>query len=113
VPDQKHTVVIGGCGTFDATTTEANRYVMSSDYVTAGRTPDGSLVMAYLPTLRTVTVDLTKLRGPVTARWYDPSRGVYTAIEGSPLPNTGTRTLTPPGKSGDGDGDWVLGLEAG
>jgi hypothetical protein len=113
VPDQKHTVVIGGYGTFDATTTEANRYVMSSDYVTAGRTPDGSLVMAYLPTLRTVTVDLAKLRGPVTARWYDPSRGVYTTIEGSPFPNSGTRTLTPPGKNGDGDGDWVLVLEAG
>jgi hypothetical protein len=112
VPDQNHTVVTGGYGTFDAATTDANRYVMKSDYVTAGRTPDGSLVLAYMPTLRPLTVDMTKLRGLITAQWYDPSRGVYVPIEGSPLPNTGTRAFTPPGNNGDGDGDWVLVLEA-
>ena len=41
-----------------------NRYVMASDYVTAGRTPDGTLVMAYLPSLRTVKVDIAQLAGP-------------------------------------------------
>jgi hypothetical protein len=111
VPDQNHTVVTAGCGTFDATTSEANRFLMNSDYVTAARTPDGSLVLAYLPTPRPVTVDMTRLRGRVTARWYDPSHGVYAPIAGSPFPNTGTRSYTPPGKNGDGDGDWVLVLE--
>jgi hypothetical protein len=111
VPDQKHTVVIAGYGTFDATTTQGNVYVMTSDYVTAGRTPDGNLIMAYLPSLRTLAVDMTQLRAPSTARWYDPSRGTYTVVEGSPLANTGKRKFTPPGKNGDGDGDWVLVLE--
>jgi hypothetical protein len=112
VPDQKHSVVIAGYGTFDATTTDGNRFVMTSDYVTAGRTPDGSLVMAYMPSLRPLTVDMTKLRGPATAQWYDPSRGVYTAIEGSPFANKGRRVFRPPGNNRDGDGDWVLVLEA-
>ena len=111
VPYQKHAVVIAGYGTFDAFTTQGNAYGMTSDYVTAGRTPDGNLVMAYLPSLRTVTVDMTQLRTPATARWYDPSRGTYTTVEGSPLANKGKHKFTPPGKNGDGDGDWVLVLE--
>ena len=111
VPDQKHRVVTAGYGTFDSTTTPGNAYGMTSDYVTAGRTPDGSLVMAYLPSLRTVTVDMSRLSAPASAQWYDPSRGTYAAVAGSPLANTGTRKLTPPGKNGDGDGDWVLVLE--
>jgi hypothetical protein len=113
VPDQKHGVVVAGYGTLDATTTDGSRFVMTSDYVAAGRTPDGSLVMAYMPSIRPLTVDMTKLRGPAKAQWYDPSRGVYKAIEGSPLPNKGRRVFTPPGNNGDGDGDWVLVLEAG
>jgi hypothetical protein len=111
VPDQKHAVVTAGYGTFDAATTEGNRYVMTSDYATAARTPDGALVMAYLPSARTAKVDMKQLAAPATARWYDPSRGTYTAIEGSPLPNTGEHAFTPPGNNGDGDGDWVLVLE--
>ena len=51
------------------------------------------------------------LAGPAAARWYDPSRGTFTTVEGSPLPNTGERAFTPPGHNGDGDGDWVLVLE--
>jgi hypothetical protein len=111
VPDQKHAVVTAGYGTFDATTTAGNRFVMTSDYVTAARTPNGALVLAYLPSRRTVTVDMKQLGGPATARWYDSSRGTYTAVAGSPLPNAGARAITPPGNNGDGDGDWVLVLE--
>jgi collagenase-like protein with putative collagen-binding domain len=113
VPDQNHGVVTAGYGTFDAATTKGNRFVMTSDYVAAGRTPDGSLVMAYMPTLRTVTVNMTNPSGSATAQWYDPSRGVYTSIEGSPFTNSGMRTFTPHGNNRDGDGDWVLVLETG
>ena len=111
VPDQNHTAVTAGYGTLDASTTEGNRFVMTSDYVTAGRTLDASLVMAYMPTLRPLTVDMTKLSASAHALWYDPSLGLYTPIEGSPLSNTGKRTFTPSGKNGDGDEDWVLILE--
>jgi hypothetical protein len=113
VPDQDHTVVTAGYGTFDASTTPGNRYVMTSDYVTAARAPDGHLVMAYMPSLRSLTVDMSKLSGPARASWYDPSRGAYTPIKESPLPNSGKRNFAPPGNNGDGDGDWVLVLETG
>jgi hypothetical protein len=112
VPDQSHTLVTAGYGTFDGAATDANRFLMKSDYVTAARTPDGRLALAYLPSLRAVTVDMTKLRGRPRARWYDPSRGVYASIAGAPFPNSGTRVFTPPGKNGDGDEDWVLVLES-
>jgi len=111
VPDQKHEVLTEGYGTFDASTTAGNRYVMSSDYVSTARTPDGKLVMAYLPTRRTVAVNMSRLAGAATARWYDPSRGTYTPIEGSPFANRGKHTFTPPSNNADGDGDWVLILE--
>lgn len=107
VPDQSHSVVTAGYGTFTSTGN-----VDDSDYLAAARTPDGRLVLAYLPTQRTVTVDLTQLRGAVTARWYDPSQGQFSPVSGSPLPNTGSHDFSPPGPNGDGDGDWVLVLES-
>lgn len=110
-PDQKHQVVTAGYGTFDDTATDGNQFIMTSDYVTVGRTPDGTLVLAYLPSRRTISVDMTKLAGAATARWYDPSRGTYTGIDGSPLPNSGRHNFTPPGNNADGDEDWVLVLE--
>ncbi|MGO9110289.1 MAG: DUF4038 domain-containing protein [Thermoguttaceae bacterium] len=111
VPDQTHSTLMAGYGTM---ITDKNYVggVDSNDYATAARTEDGSLVLAYLPTPRTVTIDMTKLRGPTTARWFDPSNGAYTAIAGSPLANTESCSFTPPGKNHDGDGDWVLALEA-
>jgi hypothetical protein len=112
VPDQTHQVVIAGYGTFDALPTEGNHYNMTSDYVTAGRTPDGGLVIAYMPTFRPITVDLRKLRGPPTAQWYDPSCRRYMSIAGSPLANTGKHVFIPPRHNADGEDDWVLILEA-
>jgi hypothetical protein len=76
VPDQDHTVVASGYGTF-----------RTDDDVTAARTPDGRLAMAYVPSARTITVDLGTLGGPVTARCCDPTNGTFTAIDGSPLAN--------------------------
>ena len=106
IPDQSHSVVIAGNGTFADTGS-----LGSNDYLTAARTPDGALVMAYMPTIRTITVDMSKLGSPADASWYDPSNGAVHPI-GSSLPNSGTRTFAPPGNNGDGDGDWVLVLQA-
>jgi Protein of unknown function (DUF4038)/Putative collagen-binding domain of a collagenase len=110
VPDQAHSVVTAGFGTMTVQGAVVN--VDDSDYATTGRTADGSLVMVYLPTSRTITVDMTKLRQSARAQFYDPSNGTFSPVAGSPLPNTGTRTFAPPGPNGDGDGDWVLVLEA-
>ena len=76
------------------------------------RAPDGRLVIVYVLTIRPITVDMSKLSGPTAARWYDPRIGEYIKVGGSPFSNTGSRQFTPPGKNHDGDGDWVLVLEA-
>ena len=107
VPDQGHSIVTAGYGTYDSLGT-----VLENDYLTAASLPDGSLVMAYMPTIRAITVNMSKLVGSTTARWYDPSSGTYTTVAGSPFPNTGTRQFTPVGNNTDGDGDWVLVLES-
>jgi len=107
VPDVTHNVVTQGYGTFSSSGS-----IHANDYVTAARTPNGKLVMAYVPSSRTVRVDMTKLSGPTTARWYDPAAGTFTVIAGSPFPNTTTHDFDTPGSNADGNGDWVLVLEA-
>jgi hypothetical protein len=106
VPDTNHIVVTAGYGTFSDSS-----HVADNDYLTAARTPDGSLVVIYTPIVRQFTVDMSKLSGPATTRWFDPANNTYTHINGSPFTNTGTLNFTPPGNNGDGDGGWVLVLE--
>jgi hypothetical protein len=57
-------------------------------------------------------VQLTSLRGAVTARWYDPSNGTFTTIAGSPFANSGAVAFTTPGSNSVGDPDWVLVLQS-
>jgi len=108
VPDQDRTVVTTGLGTLGDLQTRVSK----SDFCTASRTPDGSFVVAYMPTARTITVNLATLKAPAHARWFDPTNGTYTTIPGGPFVNAGTRQFTPPGNNGDGDSDWVLLLDA-
>jgi chitodextrinase len=107
VPDQTHTVVTAGYGTF-----ADGGALGDNDYLTAARTPDGGLVMAYMPTARTITVDMSRLAAPAYASWYDPSNGTFSPIPGSPFINAGPRNFTPAPSNGDGDDDWVLVLDA-
>ena len=106
VPDQTHAIITAGYGTYSAT-----GKVSENDYATAARTPDGSLVIVYLPTVRSITVDMSKVKGTTTARWYDPTNGTFSTILGSPFTNSGSRCFAPPRKNNAGDGDWVLVLE--
>jgi hypothetical protein len=100
-PDTKHQLITAGYGTWKR-----------ADYVTAARANDGSFAMAYLPSARTITVDLGQLAGPVTTRWFDPTSGQFKPVEGSPLKNVVPQTFDPPAKNAVGDCDWVLFLEA-
>jgi hypothetical protein len=86
--------------------------ITTSTCAAAARTSNGSLVMAYLPTIRTITVDMSKLASMATARWYDPTNGQYADIDDSQFANMGSKEFTPPGHNSSGDGDWVLVLEA-
>jgi hypothetical protein len=108
VPDSRHTLVVSGYGTYspDADLNE-------NDYVTAARTADGRLAMAYLPTGHPIVVNMMRMAGPrVRAQWYDPTTGKYATIPGSPFARTGRRTFTVPGRNHEGDEDWVLVLTA-
>jgi chitodextrinase len=107
IPDQDHSVVTAGYGTYSDSGS-----LGASDYLTAARTPDGAWIMAYMPTRRTITVDMSKLGSIADAFWYDPTDGASSSIAGSPFPNSGSRTFSPPGNNSDGDGDWVLVLRA-
>jgi hypothetical protein len=106
-PDQNHTVVTAGYGTYISTSPFGN-----NNYVTAAATTDGALVMAYVPQIQTITIDMTKLSGPVSAQWFDPSDGTSHPIAGSPFANSDSRPFTHPGANSSGDVDWVLVLEA-
>jgi hypothetical protein len=121
VPDQDHETLTAGYGTFGSDkvhfdpaglSTDMDLRVSKSDYATAARTPDGSYVVVYMPTARTITIDMARLRGPASAEWFDTTTGMYKAVSGQPFPNTGTQQLTPPGKNAAGDSDWVLLLHA-
>ena len=87
-------------------------YLTSNTCATAARTSDGSLVVVFIPTIRAITVDMSKLAGTTTARWYDPTSGEYADAKDSPFANEGSRELMPPGLNKSGEGDWVLVLEA-
>jgi hypothetical protein len=67
--------------------------------------------MVYLPSVRSIAVDMSKLAGPATARWYDPTNESYSAVSGSPIANANRHQFRPPGSNAAGDGDWVLVLE--
>jgi hypothetical protein len=103
VPDAGHRVLVFGYGWF-----ETRGSVNDSDYVTAAATRDGKLAIAYLPTSRPVSIDLSKLSGPVLAQWYDPTNGTYVAVADTPLANSGIRSFKTPGRNHGGDEDWVL-----
>jgi Protein of unknown function (DUF4038)/Putative collagen-binding domain of a collagenase len=83
-----------------------------ADFVAAALTPDGTLGVIYCPQSTTITIAMTKMVGPTTARWWDPSNNTYQAIAGSPFANTGTHNFTTPGSNSGGDPDWVLLLQA-
>ena len=107
VPDQDHAVLTNGFGNYG----DVDTRVSESDYGTAAFTPDGSTVVAYIPTIRTFTIDMARLSGPAKARWFDPADGSYREIAGGPITNSGSHLFMPPGKNHAGDGDWVLLLQ--
>lgn len=100
VPDAKHAFLNAGFGEWKM-----------ADYATAALAEDGSCGVIYLPTPRTFTVDLAKLRGPVRARWFDPTANTFKPEEGSPPASRGRRDFTPPGNNAAGEPDWVLVLD--
>jgi len=101
VPDQQHSFLVNGYGTVNTVGS-----VNDNDYATAARTADGRLAVIYLPTSRTITVDMSKMRPGAVAFWYDPTDGHYRLAD--PPISRGEVSFTPPGPNHGGDDDWVL-----
>ncbi|WP_164923933.1 DUF4038 domain-containing protein [Sinorhizobium fredii] len=98
-PDVANTLLVEGRGS------EKARAV-------AARAGDGSFALVYLPTSRSITLDLSRLAGSgIEARWIDPSSGRSRPAEGSPFePNR--QTLKPAPTNEAGFTDWVLELRS-
>lgn len=84
--------------------------VLENDYVTAAKTPTGSLAVIYVPsnssnTARTITVDLSKLGSNPTAVWYDPTTNTTQSAGSGP-------TYTTPATHADGTRDYLLEITA-
>jgi hypothetical protein len=91
VPDFSHRVLTEGYGTWG-----------KEDYATAACTSDGSTIIAYLPTSRQITIDMTNiLVEKAKCLWYNPSSGEFKEI--GIFETKGMQQFTPPA-----DGDWVI-----
>jgi len=91
IPDQKHVLVNGGLGEF-----------RGLDYLAAAVTSNSKTLVTYMPTERTITVDLSKLAGgSKSANWFDPRTGETIHI--GDFATSGVREFAPPGP-----GDWAI-----
>jgi hypothetical protein len=113
-PDTTSQLVRSGRGTH---TTGQQAFYSSDDtdnYVSASRTPNGSLAVIFLSHAGAITVDTSKLRAGYVARWMDPLTGTQYAA--TPTATNGAiATYNSGGVQGGkgvnnsaGDGDWVL-----
>lgn len=94
-PDYNATVVAGDRGT-----------VAEADYVAAAVASDGSSVIAYLPALRTISVDLAAITGPqAKSWWFEPASGATRLI--GEFATGAVVDFTPPEA-----GDWVLVIDS-
>jgi uncharacterized protein DUF4038/collagenase-like protein with putative collagen-binding domain len=89
------------------------RNYKSGSRVVAAVTKDGKYLLAYRPHAHrgAFTIDMTVMSAPATARWWDPTNGVFMEA-GTRLPNAGTRDFTPPAANAGHKQDWVLVLSS-
>jgi hypothetical protein len=101
------TLITSGAGTF-ASWSDGGGETGGMDWINAAATPDGKLLLAYVPDAHSgsFSVDLSALSGTSRARWLDPTSGNYRDI--GTYPNTGAQTFSIPGANAAGAKDWVL-----
>lgn len=104
----------GTCSGYLFTTFNSNTCITDATIPTGVGSQINTLV-AYYPdpsAYGTITVDMSKFSGSVTAQWYDPTNGQYSTVSGSPFTNTGTQTFAPSTTNNAGLKDWVLLLQS-
>jgi hypothetical protein len=97
-PDVDHRFLTGGQDS-----------IKGRDYALAAVSTDGSLAVCYIPTKRTVEVDLRQLSAGATssAAWFDPTNGTVQPAASSGQAGDSVKFVTPAHNAG-GDEDWVL-----
>jgi hypothetical protein len=91
IPDFENQIITSGYGTWGY-----------KNHVASARTSDGSTIIAFLPSKRTITINMSIIRGDkAKCWWYDPSNG--NAISIGTYANSGFHSFT-----SDSDGDRVL-----
>jgi Protein of unknown function (DUF4038)/Putative collagen-binding domain of a collagenase/FlgD Ig-like domain len=94
IPDQTQSVITAGYGSLN-----------DSSYVPSAYTSDGSSIIAYLPSSRSVTINPSVLNGDsVRVYWFSPGSGAVT--------NRGVFSKTSRSYSPPGSGDWVLVMDS-
>jgi hypothetical protein len=83
IPDFDNHFITSGCGTWG-----------KKDHVASARTSDGNTIIAYLPSKRSVTVNMTGIHGNMAkCWWYNPSDGK--ALEIGTYKTSGVHSFTP------------------
>jgi hypothetical protein len=91
IPDFENKILTSGYGTWG-----------KKNHVSCACTRDGNTIIAYLPSGRSVTVNMTSIHGAkAKCWWYKPSEGG--AIEIGTYTTSGVHSFTP-----ESAGDWVL-----
>lgn len=98
-PDFDHQILTGG-------------YEGGTEMAVAAATSDGGFAAVYMPSARTVKLDLTKLGRELKIEWFDPTNGETHSIPESLTGKNGSASFTPPAKHFGGDSDWVLLLDS-
>ncbi len=93
----------------------ASGQASGQEHIAAAATPEGDLLLAYVPPSgtgpRKFAVDLSRMRAAPAARWYDPSTGGWIPISGN-VPLSAAAGFETPGANGAGANDWALVIEA-
>ena len=100
VPDEFYEVLVGG-----------QEMKGTQDYATLAWSRDGRLAIAYVPTNRSITIDLGRFVDPIQARWYDPTNGRFVDELGTLSSTQHDRSFHTPGRNSAGDTDWLLILQ--
>lgn len=91
VPDVSNVVAVDGRGPY-----------ATNDYAVTAIADDGSFALSYLPSKRTLTVNLARISGQrISATWFNPRTGLTTWI--GEFTDRRREAFEP-----TGDGDWVL-----
>jgi hypothetical protein len=93
IPDTTHSLVTEGYGS-------------NEEFAPAGFSNDGSIAIVYIPTARTITINMKNLSVNIRAYWFDPTNGIY--IDIGRIDEQIEKKFKTPGKNSYGDEDWII-----